>query len=486
MDDELIAEVAVTKTGEEEKVVQIHRVPFVMGRVDSDLNLDDKAISRMHCSIARAGDAWMLRDLNSSNGTYVNNEKITEKILQTGDLIKIGQTKVRFILRPVGAVENLADNTALWNIVELSVGSSEEKVWLQSYLDTLIRRFRSDRGAIMTYDSATGVAMPVAVSGIELSDGELGKGGLYQSIVDRAIRGGRLVVTTSADEAGQGREESGGDASEAMAVVCAPARWQGQSVGAVYLERGMTKQEYRREEAQQLQDLADLLGTARMAWRGHLITNREEWEREQLGRTFADSAVSSLLAQGGASAVKRQIREVCIVAIHLGKLEEVFATGNEEIWRMISQFYGQVHEIFHRHGGALVAGGCAQFGSLEEKGTDIYSEAVRSGVEIQRAARALNKRLTQESKVGMSIGLGVATGDALIGFFGAGWRMDYLGFGEVVPAAYGIAFQAEDGEILVEQTTFNHVRLIFNTHRLAPISLPGVTKQVQLHRIVQY
>lgn len=66
-------------------VVTVGRSP------DNSIQVHDERASRMHCVIERqdAGQ-WMIRDLNSRNGTKVNGEKVVEQILRVGDLIRIG------------------------------------------------------------------------------------------------------------------------------------------------------------------------------------------------------------------------------------------------------------------------------------------------------------------------------------------------------------------------------------------------------------
>ncbi len=59
--------------------------------------IDDLASSRKHCLIKREGPAWLLQDLGSSNGTMVNGQKVKEKILETGDVITVGQTEFKFL-----------------------------------------------------------------------------------------------------------------------------------------------------------------------------------------------------------------------------------------------------------------------------------------------------------------------------------------------------------------------------------------------------
>jgi len=484
------------KDGHEEIVVLV-RTPFALGRSGSDMNLDDTAVSRRHCELVEVGAGWVLRDLKSSNGTFLNGVRVTEQPLKDGDRVKIGQTEIVFRVRVAASGQaagaspgaggiNLAEDTALWNIIELSVGAGESAHWLRAYLETLMKRFQSERGFIVEYERLTEAVKPLASVAMEfVEQGPDGERAFSRSIVDQAVASKHAVATTDAEVDPRFRDATSVAKYDINAVLCAPARWQGEPVAVVYLERVISKSPYTDEDAQQLQDLADLLGIALMAWRGHHMEHRETWEREQLARNFSEATVQKLVGRGGANAVKRQAREVCTLVMHLGRLSEMINSIDHEPWKLISQFYAQAHEIIFRHGGALIAGDCAQFGTFEDD-EEFQGEAVRAGVEIQRIARPMVNRVMRELKLPISVGIGISTGQALTGYFGAGQRVDFHGFGEVYTVARGTAAQAEDGEVLVDQNTYNGVRLHFTINRIAPVSLTGVARQIQLYRVVPF
>lgn len=73
---------------------------YVIGREGADIALDDRKISRKHAEIGLYGTgAYVLRDLASTNGTYVNGRRVSEKKqLQNGDLIRVGDTILLFTL----------------------------------------------------------------------------------------------------------------------------------------------------------------------------------------------------------------------------------------------------------------------------------------------------------------------------------------------------------------------------------------------------
>ena len=70
---------------------------FIIGRsLDNELELVDSLVSRRHTKIVKDTESYRCVDLNSSNGTYVNGQRVSEKILSTGDSIRIGTTVLTF------------------------------------------------------------------------------------------------------------------------------------------------------------------------------------------------------------------------------------------------------------------------------------------------------------------------------------------------------------------------------------------------------
>ncbi len=69
---------------------------IVLGRRHGDLTIPDPEVSGTHCEIAKGIDAYFVRDLGSTNGTYVNGERIREQKLKPGDRIGIGRTVLTF------------------------------------------------------------------------------------------------------------------------------------------------------------------------------------------------------------------------------------------------------------------------------------------------------------------------------------------------------------------------------------------------------
>lgn len=66
-------------------------------RENNDLIIDDKTVSRTHFEIIQTEDSYLLKDLESTNGTYINDLRVKEAYLSPGDVIQIGNSRIEFV-----------------------------------------------------------------------------------------------------------------------------------------------------------------------------------------------------------------------------------------------------------------------------------------------------------------------------------------------------------------------------------------------------
>jgi EAL domain-containing protein (putative c-di-GMP-specific phosphodiesterase class I) len=102
-------------------LVTIESVPFVIGRADDcDLKLIDDRISRHHCEIRISGDLLWIRDLTSTNGTYVNKNKIQHaELLEIDNIISI--EKYRFKVKRVNTSNSTAENETIYSTISKEI-----------------------------------------------------------------------------------------------------------------------------------------------------------------------------------------------------------------------------------------------------------------------------------------------------------------------------------------------------------------------------
>lgn len=74
--------------------------PVTLGRHPSrDVPIDDDRASRLHARISYKADCWHIEDCGSRNGTYVNSQPVKQAVLESGDLIRIGDRLILFTHR---------------------------------------------------------------------------------------------------------------------------------------------------------------------------------------------------------------------------------------------------------------------------------------------------------------------------------------------------------------------------------------------------
>jgi predicted component of type VI protein secretion system len=71
--------------------------PVTIGRLpDNTIAIDNSAVSSRHVRVVREGPQFVVEDLESTNGTFVNGEKVTKRALRHGDTILVGKHKLFF------------------------------------------------------------------------------------------------------------------------------------------------------------------------------------------------------------------------------------------------------------------------------------------------------------------------------------------------------------------------------------------------------
>lgn len=162
--------------------VPIDKDVFAIGRrTGNDLKLNEADISREHAELSHEGGVFTLRDRQSRFGTFVNGERVTERALSHGDLIRLGQNggvEMVFLCQPIVELRSSADSHAERTMT--SAGSEFRQVAalleglralgsarvldevLALVIDSAIELSGAERGFIMLADPAGHLVFTVA------------------------------------------------------------------------------------------------------------------------------------------------------------------------------------------------------------------------------------------------------------------------------------------------------------------------------------
>ena len=113
------------------EAIKLRRDGTIFGREKGDIVINDHEISSTHCQIQNINGIFHLFDMNSTNGTFVNNERVVKARLNPGDIITIGRTNFRFELEDESQVRHIS--TILKSKEKRSLNDSKS-----SLVDTLI------------------------------------------------------------------------------------------------------------------------------------------------------------------------------------------------------------------------------------------------------------------------------------------------------------------------------------------------------------
>ncbi len=90
------------------EMIKLRRDATIFGREKGDIIIDDNEVSATHCQIQCIDGMYHIFDMNSTNGTFVNNEKVVKAKLVDGDSVTIGSTTFSFSLKEEKEIRHIA------------------------------------------------------------------------------------------------------------------------------------------------------------------------------------------------------------------------------------------------------------------------------------------------------------------------------------------------------------------------------------------
>lgn len=281
---------------------------LVIGRdeIPGGLQILDQGISRRHAEIFRIGEMYFLRDLGSRNGSYVNEERVTEELLRVGDEVKIGSTICLFedrrpsertaLGQPAGGdVDQIAATTTIrLDLLDDNLVEPVEETHESRDLQVLFKVAKT----IATERDMKGLAKKVVKLAATAVDAEQGymfikhpdKGELTlagswerdkskdppmvsRAIIKRVLKFSRGVLTSDASLDDRFKDRGSVVMKGIRSVICAPLVAMDQICGVLYLTTGKISQAFDAEDL----ELATTIGIqAGMAVQGITLSLAQE------------------------------------------------------------------------------------------------------------------------------------------------------------------------------------------------------------------
>ena len=94
------------------QIIPLHKNITRLGRqLDNDIVFNEEFVSRFHAEIRLEDDKYVLYDLESTSGTYVNSQRIERCVLNSGDLVSLASIQIMFVNNSSRLVDNARGTT---------------------------------------------------------------------------------------------------------------------------------------------------------------------------------------------------------------------------------------------------------------------------------------------------------------------------------------------------------------------------------------
>ena len=91
-----MAKLVIQNQGMTGRACELHTDRTTIGRVeDNTFQIADPSVSSHHCEVHLRGSDIFIRDLNSTNGSFINGNKIEESVLKPGQTLRLGQVELK-------------------------------------------------------------------------------------------------------------------------------------------------------------------------------------------------------------------------------------------------------------------------------------------------------------------------------------------------------------------------------------------------------
>ncbi|RYZ59478.1 MAG: adenylate/guanylate cyclase domain-containing protein, partial [Proteobacteria bacterium] len=158
----------------------------------------------------------------------------------------------------------------------------------------------------------------------------------------------------------------------------------------------------------------------------------------------------------------------------------------EEVVTFLNELFSLLSEVVFRHGGIVdkFVGDCvmALFGAHEDGPS--ARAAVAAAEDMIRFVESSSESWKKRWGFDVSLGIGIATGTALVGNLGSESRMEFTAIGDVVNIAARLETMARPGQVLVTSAVVGEATQGFEYEALGKVALRGKRDEVELYALV--
>jgi len=492
----------------------------------NDIRLSDREVSKEHAAIERNGATFVLRDLGSSNGTFVNGRRIRELKLREGDELVLGNCRLVFHggdgerpssprvtvvasgqsipaflaqidqseeseFRPADQLNDFNslrqdyEKLRIAHELHRQVGLERNpKNLLDKVLQVAFQLLPADNGVVFLVNQSNGELIPHAVKHRRSDSSEV----ILSETVLQRVRDTRQAVLT-ADAIVDSRFASSESivAQGIRSAMAVPLLTKGVVKGILFLD---TRERTHAFSEKDLKILSGIALQAAIALENAELASQIESEaltRAELSR-FLSPAIAEMVVRGQVELLRAgRLAEVSVLFADIRGFTTLAESETpQETVSMLNAFFTAMAKVIFRNEGNLdkFIGDCvmAVWGSPSSHPDD-PARALRAALEMQAEMEGLNQQRVASGRQPIAIGIGVNTGQAVVGYMGSSERHEYTAIGDSVNTAARLCSLAKGGEVLASEAAIERAGGGFNAEALPIAQVRGKEKGVAIYRV---
>jgi adenylate cyclase len=529
-----MASLRITSPETPERSVELDRHNTLGRHPDNSIQVLDRIVSKNHCHIDLVDDHYVLKDLGSLNGTYVNAERVNgQRALKAGDEITLGSTKIVFdapqattstgteadakpgrVTMAAGMVEShvraklaqaaeqhfvperlVLDVAALrrdyeklrvsFELTRAIAAELDVDRLLAKILETAFQLLSVDRGVVLLLDER-GKLLPRCVRTKRGNPGE--EVALSTTIINEVLRDRAAVLSSDAlmDSRFKGAQSIIMQGIRSSMAV--PLIYSDQLLGVMVLDSQVAANAFTEKDLQLTQALANQAAVAIQNSLYAAKIEREALTRQRFQRLLSP-AIAELVVSGEVEVEKggRSLEASVFFSDIRGFTAMSEKRTAQQIVDMLNEYFELMVEVIFKHEGTLdkFVGDeiMALFGAPVAHPDHAY-RAVKVAVEQMQALEEWNLVRIAEGEDPIRVGMGINTGEVVAGYLGSSKALEYTVIGDVVNTASRLCSRAGAGEIIISASTYECVKNEFETEELPPAQLKGKSLPARLFRVL--
>ncbi len=500
-------------SGDPHRVFELRDDPTSVGRAPGNaLSLDDPGLSRRHCEFRRSGADWILRDLGSFNGSFVNNIVVTEHVLRQGDRIQLGGTVLSFTpdedaTSPlpqghVGAPQaeethdsqrvtghKLRNLAALIEITKALNSELDKATILETIVDKGVELIKAERGfLILVHDGALDFKVARNRDKTDIGDPS---SLISRSVLDSVTQSGEPMLTTDAQTALSGSKSI--MALEVRSLICVPLRLKEHILGALYVDSKMAQTKFNEESQNLLHAFADqaaiAIENARLFDEVAESREAERSVRQMFQKYVPADVVREVLKMNDGGRLSAKLTATVLFSDIRGftsiseKLppEEVVGFLNDYLKRMVDIVFDEGGIVDKFIGDSVMA----VFGAPVPKPDDAV-RAVRAALRMIDEVARFNQRQRRKGGVEIDVGVGLHTGPLIAGNIGSDRKMEYTVIGDTVNVANRVESlnQQMETSVLITRECYEATGRAFAVRELPRMQVKGKELPLQVYEVL--